>query len=64
MEATLVEVVVLTRTRAVDGDLAGIFTPFPHKVNGSGELCSNRVLTVIWRLMAVLTEVKGRRNSI
>ncbi len=57
-------VVVLTPTCAVDGNVAGIFTPFSHKVNGSGELCSNSVLTVICRLMAALTEVKGRRNSI
>lgn len=49
-------VVVLTPTHAVDGNSVGIFTPFSHKVNGSGEFYSNRVLTVICRLMAVLTE--------
>ncbi len=37
-------VVVLTPNHAVDGNLAGIFTPFSHKVNGSGELA----LTGCW----------------
>lgn len=64
METMVTLVVVLTPTRAVDGNLVGIFTPFSHKVSGSGELCSNRVLTVICGLMAALTEVKGRRDSI
>lgn len=64
MDTKTTLVVVLTPTHAVDGNLVGIFTPFSRKVNGSGELCSNRVLTVICRLMAALPEVKGRRNSI
>lgn len=47
-----------------DGDLVRIFTPYLHKVNDSGELLSNRVLTVMCWLMAVGTEVTGRDNSV